>query len=65
MKSIIRVIGSAVFTLAMYAIPIVLTCSFVYEWDGIIRLFLVIFSSAQLVFLFVFVLMEAQKDDDA
>lgn len=38
MSKIVRVLGATVFSLLMYSTPIILTLSFVYEWDGFYRL---------------------------
>lgn len=37
MSKIVRVLGATVFSLLMYSVPIILTLSFVYDWDGFYR----------------------------
>jgi hypothetical protein len=65
MKSFVQFVGAAFVTIFMYAIPIVLTLSFVYDWNGTLKLFIVIFTVAQLVMLFMFIYEAVTKDDDA
>lgn len=65
MKSFVQFVGAAVVTILMYAIPIVLTLSFVCDWSSIFKLFMVIFAVGQLVVLFLFIFFEVLKDDDA
>jgi hypothetical protein len=65
MKSFVQFVGAAFVTLLMYAIPIVLTLSFVWKWNSIFKLFMVIFAVRQLAVLFMFIFEETRKDDDA
>ena len=65
MKSFVQFVGAAFVTLFMYAIPIVLTLSFVWKWNSIFKLFMVIFAVGQLAVLFMFIFEETRKDDDA
>lgn len=51
MKNIITVIGIFLFSLFMYAIPIVLTLSFALNWDQPIQFVLVLIAIAQLIFI--------------
>jgi len=37
MSKIVRVLGATVFSLLMYSVPITLTLSFAYDWDGFYR----------------------------
>lgn len=38
----IKIIGSVVFTVVLYALPILLTCSFAFSWIPFIKLVLLI-----------------------
>ena len=47
MNKFLRTIGAIVFSIAMYAIPILLTCSFIYQWG--IAVLLIWFAAMQMV----------------
>ena len=49
MNKIIKIVGSIVVSVIMYAIPILTACSFAYAWDGFVRLILTLASLTQLV----------------
>ena len=51
MKQLIKIIGVIVFASAMYMIPILLTCSLAFEWDGFWQMILWIASGGQLLVL--------------
>ena len=42
MKDIIYLIGLIIITAILYAIPIITVCSFFYEWDGFLRILLIL-----------------------
>ena len=42
LTKVIKVIGSVIFTAILYALPILLTCSFAFSWIQPIKFFLVI-----------------------
>lgn len=44
METIVYEIGVFVVTAILYAIPILTTCSFIYEWDGFFQVVLIIAS---------------------
>lgn len=44
MSAVIKMIGSIVLSFVVYSVPILTTCSFVYDWNGIIQ-FLLTFAS--------------------
>jgi hypothetical protein len=44
MKNMVNIIGIFVTTAILYAIPILTTCSFIYEWDGFFQVVLIIAS---------------------
>ena len=48
MKEFITAIGILLFSLFMYAIPIVLTLSFALNWDGYVQFVLVLIAIIQL-----------------
>ena len=48
MKAFITTIGILLFSLFMYAIPIVLTLSFALNWDGYVQFVLVLIAIIQL-----------------
>ena len=51
MKKIIHVLKAAVFSAFMYAVPIVFTLSFVYNWSGLGKLVCSISAFAQFAIL--------------
>lgn len=51
MKDLITVIGILLFSLFMYAIPIVLTLSFVLNWGHSVQFVLVLIAIIQLAFI--------------
>lgn len=64
MKSLVQFVGSTFVTVLMYAIPIVLTLSFVRDWDDSLQFVMVVLAVGQLVVLFMFIYAEVLKDDD-
>lgn len=56
MKKIIHVLGAAVSSAFMYATPIILTLSFVYNWSGLCKLVCFISAFAQFAILVTVVL---------
>ena len=44
MKYIVYIIGVFVLTAILYAIPIITACSIIYEWDGLLRILLIMAS---------------------
>lgn len=62
MSKIVRVLGAIVFSLLMYSVPIILTLSFVYDWDGFYRWVCCISSVGQFLVLVAAVLYKAEED---
>ena len=63
MKKIINVLGAAVFSAFMYATPLVLTLSFVYNWSGFCKLVCFISAFAQFAVLVKVVLAKTEEDE--
>lgn len=59
MKKIIHVLGAAVFSAFMYAVPIIATLSFAYNWSGFCKLVCFISAFAQFAVLVTAVLTKA------
>lgn len=64
MKKVLLIIGSVVFTALMYCVPILLTCSFLLNFDGFIQLVLVLCAFGQLGAIFWSVYWNASEDKD-
>lgn len=50
MSKIVRLLGSIVFALFMYSVPILLVVSFTYHWAEFLRLLFVFIFTLQLAF---------------
>ena len=44
METIVYTIGMFIVTAILYAIPIITACSIIYEWDGFLRILLIMAS---------------------
>ena len=44
METIVYTIGMFIVTAILYAIPIITACSIIYEWDGLLRILLIMAS---------------------
>jgi len=62
MKRTVLIIGSIIFALLMYAIPILTVCSFVYGWDGFIKTVLSIFVIGQIAVFCELIYSAAEED---
>ena len=62
MKEFITVIGILLFSLLMYAIPIVLTLSFALNWDGSVQFVLLLIAIIQLALICVAVQFIMEND---
>ena len=62
MKTLIKTIGVMVFCLVMYAIPILIACSFLLDWNGGIQFLLTITGFAQLATLCVCLYVEVEDE---
>lgn len=51
MGTLIKIIGSVVFAVVMYSVPILLACSFCLHWDGEYKFLLLVCSLLQFIFL--------------
>lgn len=60
MKTLIRIIGVTVVCLAMYAIPILIACSFCLNWDDSLKFLLTSLGIIQLAALCTWVYMEVE-----
>lgn len=61
-NKIVRAVGSIVFALAMYCIPILFACSFAYKWDASIAFILCVASAGQLLWLILTVYYKTEED---
>lgn len=62
MNKLITIIGSIVFAVAMYSIPILLACSICLHWDGEYKFLLVVCSLLQFTFI-CFAIMDKVEDE--
>ena len=44
MEAIVYMIGVFIVTAILYAIPIITACSIIYEWDGLLKILLIMVS---------------------
>ena len=65
MSELIRMIGAIVYSFAMYSIPILLTLSIVYNWDGFFKLVLVAAAFSQVTALSVVTYDKSWEDKTA
>lgn len=63
MKTIVRIIGSAVCAVVAYSIPILLTCSFLLKWEGYYTFLLMLASATELVFLFFLIFYKVEEEE--
>ena len=63
MTKIIKIIGSAVFTAVMYAVPVMIACAFCLNWDGFYKLCLLIMGAGQYIVLTSIVYEKADMED--
>jgi len=63
MSKIVRMLGATVFSLLMYSVPIILTLSFVYDWDMFYRVVCCLAAIGQFSVLFATVLCEAEDGE--
>lgn len=61
MKTLIRIIGVMVVCLAMYAIPILIACSFCLDWDDSLKFLFTSVGLVELSGLCTWVYMEAEE----
>lgn len=62
MNILIRIIGSAVLSLVLYVIPILLACSFCLEWDGYICFVLIVVSFTEIYYLATFIFSNSKEE---
>ena len=62
MNSLIRIIGSMVLSLVLYAIPILLACSFCLGWNGYVSFAFIIVSFTEFYFLAEFIFSNSKED---
>ena len=63
MSKIVLILGAIVFSLLMYSVPIILTLSFVYDWDSYYQFLLVIAAGVQFLVLIAAVLHKAEEGE--
>lgn len=62
MRRTVRLIGSAVFAIAMYSIPVCLACAFALNWDGFWKMLLTVVALVQIFVLFSVVYEQSEVD---
>ena len=62
MSKLIIIIGSIVFAVAMYSIPILLACSICLHWDGMYKFLLSVCAVLQVIFI-CFAIMDKVEDE--
>lgn len=63
MNAGVKIIGSIVLSFIIYSVPILTTCSFAYDWDGIIQFLLTFASFMEMLFLMAFIYDEAEEGE--
>lgn len=62
MSRILIIIGGVIFSLIMYAIPILCVCSLVYHWDGPVQTGLISLCVGQIILLVRMVIWQAMEE---
>lgn len=62
MNSLIKIIGSVVLSSVLYAIPILLACSFCLEWDFYISFVLIAISLTEFCYFAEFIFSNSKED---
>lgn len=55
METIVYMIGVFIVTAILYAIPIITACSIIYEWDGFLRILLILASIIEFCGLYILI----------
>ena len=55
METIVYMIGMFIVTAILYAIPIITACSIIYEWDGFLRILLILASIIEFCGLYILI----------
>ena len=55
MEDIVYIIGLLIVTAILYAIPILTVCSIIYEWDGFLRILLIMASIIEFLGLYILI----------
>lgn len=63
MKYIVYIIGVFVLTAILYAIPIITACSIIYEWDGLLRILLIMTSIIEFLGLSVLIMDKVDREE--
>ncbi len=63
MKIIVYGLGVFVVAVILYAIPILTACSFIYEWDGLLKLVMILISTIELCMLAYFIADKADRGE--
>ena len=63
METIIRILGSVIFGLAMYSVPVLCVCAYTLGWEDFVKYLLTIAAFGQALLLCEFVYLEAGKQD--
>ena len=63
MSKLIKIIGSIVFTVVMYSVPILFACSICLRWNGVLKLWLSIGVGLQIVAVYLEVMAKVYEDE--
>ena len=63
MSKLIKIIGSIVFTVVMYAVPILFTCSICLHWNGLLKLWLSLGVGLQIIAIYFEVMAKVYEDE--
>ena len=63
MRKIIIVIGTIIFAVLMYSVPILLTCSFVWQMNGFLKLIFVVCAGFQFLMLVESILSKIKEEE--
>ena len=62
MSKLIKIIGSIVFTVVMYSVPILFACSICLHWNGIFKLWFSIGVGLQIVVVYLEVMTKVEDE---
>ena len=63
MKVIVYFIGLLIVAAILYAIPIITACSIIYEWDGLLRILLIMASIIEFLGLSVLIMDKVDREE--
>ena len=63
MSKLIKIIGSIVFTVVMYSVPILFACSICLNWNGLLKLWLSLGVGLQIIAVYFEVMAKVYEDE--